>query len=76
MSALPPKTDTLTDGIDVRLVTQAEVGGHHRVFYRPCRLFMMTTKFLPDSKSLMWAIGSLVNEQQLIANQGSLGTRR
>ena len=34
---------------------------------------MMTTKFFP---SLMLAIGSPVNQQQVIASKGSLGTRR
>jgi hypothetical protein len=38
---------------------------------------MMTTKFLPgSSNSLMLALGSPVKEQQVIASQGSLGTRR
>jgi len=38
---------------------------------------MMTTKFLPgSSNSLMLAIGSPVNQQQVIASRVLLGTRR
>ena len=38
---------------------------------------MMTTKFLPgSSNSLMLAIGSPVNQQQVIASQAPLGTSR
>jgi hypothetical protein len=58
-------------------VPQAEVGRPSQGVLIDFAVFMMTTKFLPGSSdSLMLAIGSPVNQQQVIASQGSLGTRR
>ncbi len=67
MSALPLKADMFSFEWDVGFVPQAELGRHHRVS-SPCRLSLMTTKFLPgSSNSLVLAVGSPVN-QQVIAS--------